>query len=564
MKKKFKSMNLKQKLTVCFTIIFVLMFLLIVIACTGLNIISGKLKSFYKVSYTNVIISNQMYSNVQESLKNMLNACVIEDSNSVQQYLDLASDCLDKVQDLTNELMKKSLDDKVQLDLILNNIEEINLHFEKFGNLCKQNNISEAFNIYNNEMSLNFSTINQSISLVEEAEAKKAERLYNIANRTKIFCVIGMIVLGVINILLGRTIAVKVSRMLIQGILGLKNAAIKMKDGDFDVTFDYEGQDEIRELSEAMEVMTKNTQMIIDDVGYLLGEMSEGNFAISTNIEEHYIGIYEKLKISIVKLNHQLSEILKNVQMASNQVNIGAEQLSKSAQSLAEGATEQAGAIEKLTNNIEDISNMAEKNAKGSESAANRVEQVAKEATQGRKEIVNLINAMEKISDTSKEIEDIIVDIEDIASQTNLLSLNASIEAARAGEAGKGFAVVADQIGKLASDSAKSAVNTRELITKSLSEIESGNQITKNTVSVLEKVLDAMKDIFDIAKGFTENSNMQVEMLKQLEQGIERISTTIQINSAAAQENSATSEELTSQSISMNEMTNHFKIRDDI
>lgn len=71
---------------------------------------------------------------------------------------------------------------------------------------------------------------------------------------------------------------------------------------------------------------------------------------------------------------------------------------------------------------------------------------------------------MENISNTPKQIENIISEIEDIASQMNLLSLNASIEAARAGEAGKGFAVVADQIGRLASDSANSAVNTRQLI----------------------------------------------------------------------------------------------------
>ena len=94
---------------------------------------------------------------------------------------------------------------------------------------------------------------------------------------------------------------------------------------------------------------------------------------------------------------------------------------------------------------------------------------------------------MDNITETSREIENIIAAIEDIASQTNLLSLNASIEAARAGEAGRGFAVVADQIGKLANDSAQSAISTKELIVKSLEEIEKGNKIVHETMETIRK-----------------------------------------------------------------------------
>jgi len=185
----------------------------------------------------------------------------------------------------------------------------------------------------------------------------------------------------------------------------------------------------------------------------------------------------------------------------------------------------------------------------------------AENAERSKEEINALTDAMERINETSREIENIIVAIESIASQTNLLSLNASIEAARAGEAGRGFAVVADQIGKLAADSAQSAVATRTLISKSLEEIENGNRIVDHTVEAMASVLESMEQFAMIASDTAESAKAQAEMLKQIEHGISQISTVVESNSAAAQQTSAVSEELSAQAQTLEQMVSAFELR---
>ena len=173
-----------------------------------------------------------------------------------------------------------------------------------------------------------------------------------------------------------------------------------------------------------------------------------------------------------------------------------------------------------------------------------------------------LLAAMERISDTSQKIGNIVAEIEDIASQTNLLSLNASIEAARAGEAGKGFAVVADQIRTLAEQSANSAVNTRELIEGAMHEVEVGNQAVLRTSEVLDQVVTAIQGIAETSKQLSEASKVQVESIQQADQGIARISEVVQSNSATAEESSATSEELSAQAVSMDDIVGTFQLRE--
>ena len=185
---------------------------------------------------------------------------------------------------------------------------------------------------------------------------------------------------------------------------------------------------------------------------------------------------------------------------------------------------------------------------------------VAENAEEERKKMDSLTEEMANIIEISNKIEAITSTIEDIASQTSLLALNASIEAARAGDAGRGFAVVAEQIGKLATDSQKSAVNTRELIVKTIEEINKGNEITASVAQAFEGTINEMQKFADVAKETNESARNQAEILSQIEQGIEQISGVTQNTAASSQESSAISEQLEQRARELDKLINNFKL----
>ncbi|MBE5931430.1 MAG: HAMP domain-containing protein [Lachnospiraceae bacterium] len=350
---------------------------------------------------------------------------------------------------------------------------------------------------------------------------------------------------------------------LVKPIYELQDAVKKVKKGDFDIDVKYDSKDELGVLADGLREACGQMKAIVADAGYMLGEMGEGKFNVSSNAGKSYVGDFRALLEGMDKLNVQLSDTMRQIRLSADQLTIGAGQLADGAQNLADGATDQAGAIEELTATVEDVANISAESAKNAVTAAESATSAAENAKKNSEKFGQLTEAMDRITATSKEIENIISAIEDIASQTNLLSLNASIEAARAGEAGKGFAVVADQIGKLAADSAKSAVSTRELISKCLHEVESGNAIVDETIKSFGTVLTSMEEFAGMAAGAAEASKAQADMLKQVEEGIGQISSVVQNNSAAAEETSALSEELSNQSTKLDEAVKKFVLKEE-
>lgn len=341
----------------------------------------------------------------------------------------------------------------------------------------------------------------------------------------------------------------------------MEAAAQKLSLGEVDVDITYESKDELGVLAESFRKTCAFLKLVIQDANRLLSCMAEGDFNISTDCEDAYIGEFEKLKNSMRMLNRKLNEILANINEVSEQVAEGSEQMAVSAQEVAEGAAEQAGAIEELQATIASVVEGVHSSTEVAENANQKANVYAKEAEESKQQMQEMVSAMNEISELSVKIGNIIENIEDIASQTNLLSLNASIEAARAGEAGKGFAVVAQQIGKLAEDSAKSAMNTRELIESSIEKIDSGNQIADRTAKSLDKVVAGIAQLAEVSRLASESSAAQEKSMEQIEAGVNQISEVVRSNSASSEETSAASEELSAHAVTLKEMVEQFNLR---
>lgn len=562
MKERMKNMKVNQKLRFSFSSIMAAFIVTIVVAIGAILLINNRMQAFYEVSHANTVTQMEVRKDVQLVGKYVLWSLTTTDEAVVEEMLNSASTYAENVS-ANVEKLKVSFDDKVLIEELDAALVELKSVRAEVMELAKVNANEEALEIFNGRYTDATDKLQDILVQIGTESEEEAENAYRYASVLGIVSAIIMALLGIFSVLL----SIRLVRMITGSIAGpieeLEAAAVKLKKGELDIDIEYESQDELGMLADNFRGACSQMNEVIDEVGVLLGMMADGKFNIHTEIEEKYVGKFRILIDSMRTLNRQLNTTLKQINESSDQVAIGAEQMSEGAQSLAEGATDQAGAVEELTATVEDVANLSTESAEAAENSAEKVSAAEESAEQSRDEMAQLTAAMERINETSKEIENIIGAIEDIATQTNLLSLNASIEAARAGDAGRGFAVVADQIGKLASDSAQSVVTTRELIEKTIEEIENGSQITTRTAEAITGVLSSMSEFAITAKASAEASRTQADMLKQIEAGIEQISTVVQNNSASAEETSAVSEELSAQAEMLKEMVAQFELREE-
>lgn len=428
--------------------------------------------------------------------------------------------------------------------------------------LSREGKQQEASKLMTGEVYEDYKSFSKKLTILRDKFQVELDQAKTMANVCTVIIFIVIVAAGLAIAVVTTMIGKIITNSITEPVKQIDAAVASLRKGELSNVemLTYESEDEfgdtIRNLKEAMGILAD----YVSEISVEVKAIAQGDLTRNGDDITDFLGDFSELKTSLLYILKRFNSTLTEISNLAEQVSSNSSEVENASKSLADGATEQAGVIEELNATIDTVVDMAEDTAKETQNASARVKASVNKANEEKEKMNELLTEMEHITEISKEIGNIITDIEDIASQTNLLSLNASIEAARAGEAGKGFAVVADQIGKLAADSAKSAVNTRDLIDKTLVEIEKGNTITRTTADAFNQIITDMESFAELAENTMEKANSQAESLEQIGQGIEQLSGVVQGNAASSEENTAISINLAEGAAKMHDRVNIFKL----
>ncbi|WP_431087703.1 methyl-accepting chemotaxis protein [Paenibacillus sp. 8b26] len=339
-----------------------------------------------------------------------------------------------------------------------------------------------------------------------------------------------LVAVGLYNTYTSRQLALRTRK--------LTDAAKQIADGNLTVQLaQTKGRDELDELNESFRFMIGNLRNIvlsIDQSGNRVDLMAR-------DIDQH---------------NETMKEIVTQVSTSTEELAIGS-------QKIAEDLSTTVGVVDEMQQKFEANLLETKQSSTYSEDALRVIEQGTRVMSDQLRIVAENRSAMSEVEQTVKELEANAAEIttmtgyvSEIASQTSLLSLNASIEAARAGEAGKGFAVVANEVKKLAnqSESAVKQIYTAvEGITQAMNKVKTSvaqsqelfreqEKATSSTGESFTEISGKVQQIASQVSKLSTDMNVSRELSVQVQQAIENIS-------AITQQSAAGSEEITASTV---------------
>jgi len=341
-----------------------------------------------------------------------------------------------------------------------------------------------------------------------------------------------VIIIGVILLIIAVIISIIMAKAFTSPITDINKSLSDLSEGRFtNITSNIGRKDEFGH-------MIDNTNSVITTLGSIVSKIKESASSVGTSSEE------------LADMSKQISQTADDVSTAVQEIATGATQQADEIQNASENVGQIGDAVSDVQNSTNNLSELANKMKEASEISSKSLASLQDSSAEMTEKIDEISRTIGSTQNAVNNISDKVEGITSIATQTNLLSLNASIEAARAGEAGKGFAVVAEEIGKLAEDSKQMA---DEIKTEMETLLQQSNAAVKAAEDVRQGNSDqqiALGETLQSVNGMLEDIRSTVDGVQLITEGANTcdnsknaVVDTMSALSAISEENAASSEE---------------------
>ena len=341
-----------------------------------------------------------------------------------------------------------------------------------------------------------------------------------------------IIAIGVAMAIIAAVISIMMGKAFVEPINLVNVSLSSLADGRFDKVNDTkERKDEFGE-------MIGNTNAVIDKLDDIVSSIKASASQVGSSSEE------------LSDMANQISQTAEDVSNAVQEIATGATQQADEIQSASENVGKIGDAVGDVQDSTGSLSNLANKMKEASEVSSQSLASLQDSSAEMTEKIDEISRTIASTQEAVSNINDKVEGIASIATQTNLLSLNASIEAARAGEAGKGFAVVAEEIGKLADDSKAMADDIRKEMDVLLEQSKAAVQAAEDVRQGNMDQQTALGETLEAVNGMLGDISSTVGGVQLISQGADTCESsknavvdTMSALSAISQENAASSEE---------------------